>query len=383
MSKGFCIQDGNPRSLTYEGSVVAVGGSSREGLHANGRDLIFDGKVIASSSYVPKVGAIIKNDEVLYGDDVLRMYPQGVTEVGSMVPNAWYYYPEGWVCPQGAKQGAAIYGGKWYQFYAGGHVNVLNLVTGRVDTSFNIPWQLWPADPEDELYHCSSAQFSNEFVNPNDELPLLYITESSSITHIGYTCVFNLNTNPISLVRWWKFGTGYYWVGDYRPPHPAVAAYDFVNGIAYSVGYPQGVGTGVTNHKDGGRFEVIPYLFPRSGSGDLSSQVTLDLERKVILNKTQNVTYINSEDFAEGLDRDWSNLQDADFKDGHVYVLYGGGNNDRPKIIDYIPMSPSANAMYTNICRVDDSGLEGEGIGKWKNGWVVSALYNPEKIFVL
>lgn len=375
MNRGIEVTGSQPRELTLDGEHVISGGNGTDGIRCVGKELMLDGKVIAESAKTPKVGPYIKNGNIVYGTDVVKEYPQGLTTVFSFSPNAWYMnYPTGWVLGSGARQGAAIFGGKWYQFFAGGHCVVVDIELARTVDEFDIPYELWP---HADAYHISSAQFSDEYATTNDELPLVYLTTN------GYTCVMNLNGTP-SLVRWWYI--------DHNvnhdmasPAHAAIGAFDFKSGIGYSIGYPQGVGTGVANHVAGGKFEIIPYTFPTSGSGDCNSAVVLDVAHKVILDKTQNVTYVN--EMEEGVDRDWSNCQDADFHDGHIYILYGGANggNDRPKIIDYIPMSASANAMYTNITRTGDGtqGAEGEGMCHYKNGWIVSGLYTIEKIFVL
>lgn len=363
------------RRLEYDGTVLAYGGDGTDGLVAVGTDLMLDGKVICSSSIPAKLGIIEKDGDIMFGDAVIGVgYPKGLSPIGCRTARGPYVrYPDGWPSTNGIPQGAAIYQGRWYQFYNGGHVSVHDLLTGNEVSSFNIPYELWP---NNEALHCSSAIFSGEFENEGEELPLCYITTN------GYTFVINLNGN-IHLVRWWYIDNNVN--GDTTlPAHAAVGTFDFAHGIGYSIGYPQGVGTGSTNHAAAGKFEIIPYTFPESGSGDCSSSVVLDVSNKIILEKDVNVTYVN--EMTEGHDRDWSNMQDADFKNGHLYILYGGtnGREDSPKIIDYIPAQESANAMFTHIVRDDNGlGVEGEGMACFSNGWVVTGPYTSDKMFVL
>lgn len=390
MSKGIEIQgEIGARTLSFNGVVVAYGGSGSEGLHADGNNLILDGAVIATSTEDPNLGLYVKDGALMFGDAVVgneeqeeQTYPQGLTNIGYRVP-----YVNG-----NAKQGAAIYKDKLYQFYHGGHVEVVDLLTlGK--TTFEIP-DIWPTKngiPNSQ--HCSCAAFSNQFAEAGDELPLVYISA------VGYTCVINLNvvnvvngvTTRGSLVRWWYIDHNIDGV-TYRPAVASIGAWDFANHIGYSIGYPQGIPDDSANHKSGGMFEVLRYTFPTSGTGEVS---VVAESTKVILHKPLDnnetaedgviyVSYVNN--VADGnSDSDWSNLQDADFKNGHIFILYGGSNGgaDHPKIIDYIPAQASAIAMYTNICKDGGTGAEGEGMAKYKNGWVVTNLYANDYIFVL
>lgn len=361
----------------YEDSVIVAGGSGTEGLHASGRDLIFDGKVIAKAGS-PKRGIYINNGTLFYGDAYALDYPQGLT---TLFNNTVHWYT---VNPHyGAKQGAAIYGDFWYQFYSAGHVIVFSISRAIKVREFDIPNELWP---HADANHCASAAFSREYANADDELPLCYI--STSVNTTIYVCVVNLNGTP-TLVRW--FTIEYNNDGlTTQPASGSWAVYDFDTNRGWALGYPRGVPGGSGPHANAGVYEIIPFTFVQSGSGDISSQITIDYTNRHTIEKA-NVTYLNEPEAVadDSLgDRDWSNIQDGDYKDGHIYILNGGSNGhaDRPKILDYDVTTGTAKMMYTNIYRIADDikvGVEGEGIACFHNGWLVSGLYSADKIFVL
>lgn len=373
MSKGINVKgNSHQRGIYLEDALKAKGGIGEEGVHCTEDGIIFDGKSISSAK--GNVGMYLDNsNRVRYNDDVLVHYNNGITNIFQIYKTATYNYPSGWIVSSGAKQGAAIYKNKWYQFFAGGHVSVYDILGHKELSGFDIP-NIWP---DSEAYHISSAQFSDEFENDGDELPLVYLSTN------GYVCVVNLNGTP-HLVRW--FFVEHNPNGDTTDtkPHPAFCVFDFAHNIGYAFGYPKGVKTNKSAHVSSGKFEVIKFTFVKEGTGVITSNIDIDYTTRRTIFKEQ-ATYLNEPDYPE-YDSDWSNLQSGDFADGVCYVLFGGsdGGTNKPKILIYNPTDGTYSIVYTNIYKHAnvEQGVEGEGIARYKNGFIISTLYQGEKMFV-
>lgn len=359
MSNGIYIQG---KDLMLDNVVVAVGGDGNDKLHADGNNLIFDSKVLATSA--GREGLYLQNNNLFFNKMQVvdeppeppapPIYPQGLTQI--------FYNKLSWASyndrplSTGAKQGGAVHNGKWYQFYAGGRIRVYDIETGVLKYEFDIPAEQVPTSYEvdgSEWFHCGSAQFSDEYENESDIIPLVYVTWRYHI------CVYNINNNTGRLIRW------------FNVPHlentGAIAAFDFNNGVGWSIGYPANTGK---PHKQSD-YEVIPFTFPKSGFGDISNNVTIDTANTFII---PNVG---------------SNLQDADYSNGHIFILIGGTNGsttDFPKIVDWDIAQSSSLVIDTNIKKGDGSGeqgAEGEGFALYANGFMISVLYGAEWIYVI
>lgn len=121
-------------------------------------------------------------------------------------------------------QGFTIYGSYIFQFYSSGSgvLRIFDKSTGAL-----------VAEHSSGLYsqHGGTCAFSNTFVDPNDDFPLLYVSTQYSNADGGQIHVYRIqDVNTVSLYRAYHFDPSIvgYWGN---------ACYDFETGIAYSFGY--------------------------------------------------------------------------------------------------------------------------------------------------
>lgn len=121
-------------------------------------------------------------------------------------------------------QGFTIYGDYVFQFYASGSgvLRIFDKATGTL-----------VAEHTTGLYsqHGGTCAFSNTFVDPNDDFPLLYVSTQYSNADGGQIHVYRIqDVNTVSFYKAYHFDPSVvgYW---------ANACYDFETGLCYSFGY--------------------------------------------------------------------------------------------------------------------------------------------------
>jgi len=365
MKKGYIIDENNtPRNLLSNATQVVHGGEDNDGVSRLGDTLMFDGRTVADGSYGKKVGVFKDSSNRLrYNGDFVKDYPSGVTDIFQVYYKSSYTYQDS---STGPKQGAAIYHNVFYQFYERGHCETYDILKG-INSRFDIPISVF-GDIQGQD-HMSSAQFSDEFENESDSLPLIYFSTGQATT------VVNLNP-PIHFVRRYSFdyANG---VTQNNPPHPSFGIYDFQHSRGWWFGYPQGVANDTQAHRTAGKFEVVPFTFIKG-----RNSITPDYDNRHSILK-EEANYLNESPYPNS-DSDWCNIQGGFYKDGKCYVLFGGinGQNNRCKILIYDVESKNYSIIYTGIGRSTSAGAEGEGIVPFKNGFIISSLHQGEKLFV-
>lgn len=121
-------------------------------------------------------------------------------------------------------QGFAVYGDYIFQFYASGSgvLRIFNKTTGSL-----------VAEHSSGIYsqHGGTCAFSNTFVDPDDDFPLLYVSTQYSNADGGQIHVYRIqDVDTVSLYKAYHFDPSVvgYWGN---------ACYDFETGLAYSFGY--------------------------------------------------------------------------------------------------------------------------------------------------
>lgn len=217
-------------------------------------------------------------------------------------------------------QGLAVYNNKAYQFYSSSVCGVFDLDTKQQVAMLNLPEG-----------HYGSTEFSHEFKNSSEDIPLLYVGGKMSDKQNPGFVVINLNTQSISRIV--EF--------DQPVASQVLCAFDFQHGIGYSFGYLNDD----PDHETA-PYEVTPFDI-ETGKCDIANRF-----------------YIKNE----------GHLQDAVFEGDKIYVITGWNKQwndmDIPIKIFGIDVERKRTFLVMNLGFENN---EGEGIALYKGGFLISA----------
>ncbi len=225
-----------------------------------------------------------------------------------------------------AMQGMTVYGDRLYQFYNNGRCRVFDMMSKQLI--------------DDKTFvegHYGSVEFSDEYENPSDELPLLYIGGRMEVkTSPGYT-VLNMNQGDVKCIEF-----------DSLIANQVLCAFDFKRGVGYNLGYKD-------NDPDHefAPYEVTPFDIA-TGKCDIAGRF-----------------FIKNE----------GHLQDATFVDGNIWVVTGWGSPWNG--VDVPIKMFSIDVEYQRVPKVVTLGwhnYEAEGIA-YHNGHFLISMRKSYKVF--
>lgn len=225
-----------------------------------------------------------------------------------------------------AMQGMTVFGDKLYQFYNGGRCRVFDMMSRQLvdDTTF-------------VAGHYGSVEFSDEYENPTEDLPLLFIGGQMEVkTSPGYT-VLNMNRGGVKCVEF-----------DSEIANQVLCAFDFKRGVGYSLGYKD-------NDPDHevAPYEVTPFDID-TGKCDIAGRF-----------------YIKNE----------GHLQDATVVDGDIWVVTGWASQwngmDIPVKMFSIDVD---NQRVSKVVNLGWHNHEAEGLARY-NGHFLISIKKAYKVF--
>lgn len=208
-----------------------------------------------------------------------------------------------------AYQGMAIYGDMMFSLHNSGICTVIDLKSRKLLSEFNMA-------SYNKANHCNVASFGREFYSPEDEFPLLYVSQASKekLNGLKDVCVVERVTrNSSELVQTINyqdekgtFGYALQWVVDVK------------NGYLY------GFGNTIKNAVDGNRHRVTKFKLPKLSDNDSNKMVTLT-ENDVIETYTLEDYYNGNEKLLIG--------QGLTIANGKLIMPTGLGNAAYPASI--------------------------------------------------